>query len=295
MTRHASSAATPSGRLALAVVALLVVSGCSGTVTPDPQQPATETEETSDLVDDSPFEVEAIVTPRPGMLDVEPVRIWYETASVDARTLLVTFASQGPPCEVLDRVEVDETDTRITVTLYHGRDPAADPVEPCDGPPDRVFSVEVPLSRDFVFEVDVLVIGGSPLFGVEAEAMVTPRPEMLDVEPVRWWYDYQQGWDWGRGADDHTMLVTFPSQGAPCQVLDRIEIDETDTQVTITLYQGRDPDIDPDQPCDGPTHVAGVDVPLSRDYGLTPYSLAGITAETGEGAVINGGHPTHEQ
>jgi hypothetical protein len=49
------------------------------------------------------------------------------------------------------------------------------------------------------------------------------------------------------------MLVTFASQGPPCEVLDRVEVDETDTQVTITLYQGRDPDIDADQPCDGPT------------------------------------------
>ncbi len=73
----------------------------------------------------------------------------------------MTFASQGPPCEVLDRVEVDETDTRITVTLYHGRDPEADPDEPCDGQPDRVFAVAVPLSRDYVFEVDVLINGGS--------------------------------------------------------------------------------------------------------------------------------------
>jgi hypothetical protein len=273
MHPHASRSSTRARRLVAATVALLVLS-CGG----------------PEFSEDSPFEVEATVTPQPGMLDVEPVQIWYETGSVDDRTVAVTFASQGPPCEVLDRVEVDETDTRVTITLYHGRDPDLDPNEPCDGPPDRVFEVEVPLSRDFIFEVDVIVVGGSLNFGVDPEAMVTPRPGMLDVEPVRWWYDYQQGWDWGRGADDHTMLVTFASQGPPCQVLDHIEVAETDTQVTITLYQGRDPDIDPDQPCDGPSQVVGVDVPLSRDYGPTPYSLAGITAETGEGAVINGGH-----
>jgi hypothetical protein len=290
MVFHASSAATPWRRLALAAVALLVLSGCDGTDAVDQPQRATETDGATDLADDSPFEVEATVTPRPGMLDVEPVQIWYEHGSVDARTLSVTFASQGPPCEVLDRVEVDETDTRITVTLYHGRDPEHGPDEPCDGPPDRVFDVEVPLSRDYDFEEDVLVVGGSRSFGVEVEAMVTPRPGMLDVEPVRWWYDFQQGWDWGRGADDHTMLVTFASQGPPCQVLDRVEVDETETRVIITLFQGRETDIDPDEPCDSRTHVVGVDVPLSRDYGQTPYSLAGIVAETGEGAVVNGGH-----
>ena len=87
------------------------------------------------------------------------------------------------------------------------------------------------------------------------------------------------------------MLLTFASQGPPCEVLDRVEVDETDTRITVTLYHGRDPDLGPDEPCDGPTHVAGVDVPLSRDHGPTPYSLAGITAESGEGPVVNGGYP----
>ena len=164
MALHTTSAATPSGHLALAAVALLVLSGCSGTDNPDPQQQATETEETIDLLDGSPFEVEATVTPRPGMLDVEPVQIWYEYGRLDDRTMLVTFASQGPPCEVLDHIEVDETYTRLTITLYHGRDPDLDPNEPCDGPPDRVFDVAVPFSRDFI---GVLINGGSPTDGVE--------------------------------------------------------------------------------------------------------------------------------
>ena len=273
--------------LALGVVALLVLAGCGTTGVSDPQPAATDNGS-----DDQPYELEAIVTPRPGMLDVEPVQIWYEYGGDDPRAIAVAFANQGPPCEVLDHVEVDETDTRVTITLYHGRDPEADPDEPCDGPPDRVFEVTVPLSRDFVFEQDVLINGGSLNEDVDIDAMVTPQPGMVDVEPVRWWYNYGQGWDWGRGADENMMVVTFASQGPPCQVLDRAEIDETDTQVTITLYQGRDPDIDPDEPCDGPTHVVGVDLPLSRNYGpdgLSPYNLAGITAETGEGPVINGG------
>ena len=289
MARHSSRPATPAGTLALAAVGLLVLTGCSGGGTPDPQQQATEIEESTEHVDDGPYDLEATVTPRPGMLDVEPVRIWHEYGGLDDdRSMLVTFASQGPPCEVLDRFEVDQTDTRLTITLYHGRDPDADPGEPCDGPPDRVFQVEVPLPRAFVFEQDVLVNGGSLTDRVEVDAVVTPRPGMLDVEPVRWWYDY--------GRDDaHAMLVTFASQGPPCEVLDRAEVDETDMGVTITLYQGRDPDAAADEPCDGPTRIVGVDVPRSRDLGpadVSPYILAGITAETGEGPVINGGSLT---
>jgi hypothetical protein len=81
--------------------------------------------------------------------------IWYEYARVDDHTMVVTFASQGPPWGVFDHVEVGETDTGLTITLYHGPDPDADPDEPCDGPPDRVFDVEVPLSHPFVPEEDV--------------------------------------------------------------------------------------------------------------------------------------------
>jgi hypothetical protein len=273
-------------RVVLAVAALLVLSGCAGTGAPELQPQTTVTEEV--IEHDQPYELEALVRPQPGMLDVEPVRIWYEYGSVDEHTMLVTFASQGPPCEVLDRVEVDETDTRLTITLYHGRDPNIDPDEPCAGQPDRVFNVEVPLARPFVFEEDVLINGGSLTDRTEIEAVVTPRPGMLDVEPVPWWYDYGRDYE-------HDMLVTFASQGPPCEVLDRVEIDETDTQAVITLYQGRDPDADPDAACDGPTQVVGVDVALSRDYGpagVSPYILAGITAETGEGPVVNGGHLT---
>jgi hypothetical protein len=280
MDRTTGQTAARRAAPALGLAAVLVLAGCGGSETLQPEPAAT------DLVDDRPDVPEATVTPRPGMLDVEPVRIWYEYGTVDDRTMLLTFASQGPPCEVLDRVEVDELDTRLTITLYHGRDPAVDHDEPCDGPPDRVFDVEVPLARPFEFEVDVLINGGSLTNRTDVEELVTPRPGMLDVEPVRWWYDY--------GRDDaHAMLVTFASQGPPCEVLDRVEVDETGAQPIITLHQGRDPDADPAERCDGPTRVVGVEVPLSRDIGpagVSPYILAGITAETGEGPVINGGN-----
>jgi hypothetical protein len=265
--------------LAVGLGALLVLGGCGGSDVPDPHPEATDPGE------DSPDVAEATVTPRPGMLDVEPVRIWYAYGTVDEHTMLLTFASQGPPCEVLDRYEVDETDTRLTITLYHGRDPDAAPDERCDGSPDRVFDVEVPLSRPFVFEQDVLINGGSLTDRPEIEAIVTPRPGMLDVEPVRWWYDY------GRDLA-HPMLVTFASQGPPCEVLDRVEVDETATPPIITLYQGRDPDVDPEDPCDGPTGVVGVEVSLEQELGpvgVPVHVLAGITAETGEGPVVNGG------
>jgi hypothetical protein len=104
--------------------------------------------------------------------------------------------------------------------------------------------------------------------------MVTPRPGMLDVEPVEIWLEYGS-WE------GDLMYITFPSQGEPCEALDRIEIEETETRVTVTLYQGRDPAIAPDEPCDGPSRAHGVVLPaLERDYGPE------------EGAFINGANPT---
>jgi hypothetical protein len=76
------------------------------------------------------------------------VRIWLEYGSWDGELMYVTFLSRGEPCEVLDRVEIDETETRVTVTLYQGRDPDIDPAAPCDGPLRPLGVVLPPLQRD---------------------------------------------------------------------------------------------------------------------------------------------------
>jgi hypothetical protein len=278
MTGHPRPGRPGVRSLTLGVAVLLGLSACGGAPAPEPRREVAESGENAP---------EAIVAPRPGMVDVEPVQIWFEHGGLDEHTTLVTFGSQGPPCQVLDRIEVDEIGNRVTITLYHGRDPEFDPAQPCDGPL-RAYGVEVPLERVRWYDPEdvVLINGGSTTDRVEFEAIVTPRPGMVDVEPVRWWYDY------GRWDDDHTLLVTFASQGPPCEVLDRIEVDDTGSTATITLYQGRDPDIDPDEPCDGPTRTVGVEVPVSRSYGpagVSPYVRAGMTAESGEGPVVNGG------
>jgi hypothetical protein len=274
MARHWRRPPVHARALTLGVALLFVLSGCGGG-------------DSGDWADDSGIDpAQATVTPRPGMIDVQPVS-WWEYGALDDHTMLVTYASQGPPCEMLDRVEVDQTDIRLTITLYQGRDPDADPDGPCAGP-TRIFDVEVPLSGPHEPSGDIPVIdGASTQNRVEIEAILTPQPGLIDVEPVRWWYDF------GHEGDDHTMLVTFAGQGPPCEALDRVEVDETDTTVTITLYQGRDPDADTS--CDGRMKVVGVEVPLSNNYGpagVSPYTQPGIAAETGEGPVINGGSLT---
>ena len=42
--------------------------------------------------------------------------------------------------------------------------------------------------------------------------------------------------------DDGTVTILFTSGVEPCAVLDHVTVDEGDTAVTITLYEGHDPD-----------------------------------------------------
>jgi hypothetical protein len=64
---------------------------------------------------------------------------------------------------------------------------------------------------------------------------VTPRPGMADVRPV--------GWERAEvGNDDRTVTLHFWSGVEPCNVLDHIEVDYSSDAVTITLFEGHDPD-----------------------------------------------------
>ena len=42
--------------------------------------------------------------------------------------------------------------------------------------------------------------------------------------------------------DDGTVTILFTSGVEPCAVLDHVDVDEGDAAVTITLYEGHDPD-----------------------------------------------------
>jgi hypothetical protein len=151
-------------RPVVGVALVVALSGCAGEDTSGRQPQAVGTEDAA--AEDRGYELEddAEVTPRPGMLDVEPVRIWLEYGGGDdPDAMLVTFASQGPPCEVLDSFEVVEVGTTVTITLYHGRDPDADPDLPCDGPPDRAFRVSVPLEGAYDFPDDATLVNGGSL------------------------------------------------------------------------------------------------------------------------------------
>jgi hypothetical protein len=66
-----------------------------------------------------------IVEPRPGMHDVRARPFERVKPSEDGRRLTVIFWSGIEPCNVLDRVEVEETAGSVTITLYEGSAPAA--------------------------------------------------------------------------------------------------------------------------------------------------------------------------
>jgi hypothetical protein len=66
-----------------------------------------------------------VVTPTPGMADVNPRP--YDTVTVgdDDRTLWIDFWSGIAPCDVLDHVDVSYGFDAVTVTLFAGHDPSA--------------------------------------------------------------------------------------------------------------------------------------------------------------------------
>ncbi len=75
-------------------------------------------------------------------------------------------------------------------------------------------------------------IGGSPApFDPQ---IVEPRPGMVDVRPT--------GFDTATIADDdRTLTINFWSGVEPCYVLDHVDVSYTDDAVTVTLFQGSDP------------------------------------------------------
>ena len=63
---------------------------------------------------------------------------------------------------------------------------------------------------------------------------VEPTPGMADVRA--------RPFDRAMLNDDGTVTILFTSGVEPCAVLDHVTVDEGDAAVTITLYEGHDPD-----------------------------------------------------
>lgn len=73
-----------------------------------------------------PPEEAQLVEPTPGMEGVHPVE--WDAASMDGTTVEVSWWSGVAPCTVLDRVEVEETEDVVTITLFEGSEPSDEEV-----------------------------------------------------------------------------------------------------------------------------------------------------------------------
>lgn len=66
-----------------------------------------------------------VVEPREGLVEVRP-RPWEAIEVLGPRRLRVLFWTVAEECYGLDRVEVEETDHTVTITLFEGRVPEAE-------------------------------------------------------------------------------------------------------------------------------------------------------------------------
>lgn len=65
--------------------------------------------------------------------------------------------------------------------------------------------------------------------------VVTPRPDMADLYPISWQGAHV-------GDDDRTVTIDFTSGIEPCYVLDHVDVGYGRDSVTITLFEGHDPE-----------------------------------------------------
>lgn len=108
------------------LVAALALSGCAGVVEPaaGPEDPVVSTPVSPDDPDsDAPMFLE--VEPRDGLVDITP-HIWDRAQPLEPRTIRVEFYGGVEECDGLARVDVDETDSSVTITLHTGRVPTAE-------------------------------------------------------------------------------------------------------------------------------------------------------------------------
>lgn len=131
------------------LVALLLLGACAERAEPGarpgPDQPVSNPPVT---VVPNPGPTTLEVEPRDGLVDVVP-HIFDKAEPLDPTTIRVEFYGGVEECEGLDRVEVEETDDTVTITLYTGRVPEA---EVC---------IEIALLKATTVELD------SPLAGRE--------------------------------------------------------------------------------------------------------------------------------
>lgn len=75
----------------------------------------------------------------------------------------------------------------------------------------------------------------APPPGESRAQRVRPRPGMADLRPVAWEKARQT-------PSGRALRVTYWSGVEPCNVLDHVDVEYSASKITVTLYEGHDPD-----------------------------------------------------
>ena len=123
-------------RIALVVPLLLMAAACGspeGSAGAEPGSPPSRSYDPDDPVtsgpgmpgkdDEGPGPGYDLVRPKPGVVDDQRVPFQRAKGEKDSKILTVIYWSGVEPCNVLDRVEVEETEKDVTITLWEGLDP----------------------------------------------------------------------------------------------------------------------------------------------------------------------------
>jgi hypothetical protein len=88
-------------------------------------------------------------------------------------------------------------------------------------------------------------------------APIEPNPSGTSDPRPNAWDDYQVS------DDDKTLTFSFYMGVESCYSLDHVQVDETDTTVTVTIFTGTNPDLAPDTACIEIAELRSVEVDLA--------------------------------
>ena len=128
-------------------ILLMLLAACTGGPS------ATPSVSSGGVVSSGPLTPPASAPDQPNLMTPEPIRDAHKqtltrAAGVPGKAFVRVegLLTTGPPCNVIGRVDVTETDAAVTITMWAGPRPDA----ACDGPQiavDYPFAVDVQLKR----------------------------------------------------------------------------------------------------------------------------------------------------
>jgi hypothetical protein len=110
---------------AIAAILLLALVSCARPTPVTPGGPGPDSPVTSTPGSPVPAPTALPVSPRPGLVDIRP-HVWDRAEQVGPARLRLEFYGGVEECEGLDRVEVEESEEAVTVTVFVGRVPTAE-------------------------------------------------------------------------------------------------------------------------------------------------------------------------